>query len=336
LADLDAETAHLISDVRIDLVNLSSQRQLDAELQQVLRSIRYVRQLAAAQRSFSEIQTQYKALNGRWMSTKAKLRKIDNRHLQRSVTRTHEANDRVRELLLLERVIDGNDVLYMATVLKQDVDAIGDQVSLRRLIELPNSTEVFNRMREFYSLSGDFRQSVETKTRLDELLFDFRVLEVAWLDLRETLGPLKSEDTMQHAARVEAAIADLRTALGIETQESNDESLQLAANLSNLAELLHFDMTRFVSRGNQYDAQFRTAATNATGQLRSSTRSLQDGIAGSSSDPQIRQQCQNVASTWTQLQPYVARVNATDRAELIETCQQIAPLVAKLQVLYAY
>ncbi|MCA9264376.1 MAG: hypothetical protein KDA60_11030 [Planctomycetales bacterium] len=336
LSSLAVELDHLLDDIRIELVSASQRPQLNTELRRLSTAIQQMRSGVISSASYTTLQSQYKSFYSQWLPVKAKLRQYDNLHMQRNVNRINELTQHLHESLLLPRVIDGNDVLYMANQLKINVDRVCDQVTLRRLIALPNATDFFTKASEFYVLVDDFRQSVVTKTKLEDLLWDFQVLEVSWQDLFEVLRQFDDPDAAQSVAIIETSVNELRLALGITTAVDRQEAVELAAELSNMTDLLHYDIMRFVGRSNRYSAQYRNQTVSTSKQLREAVHGLSESVSGNASDVQVREQAQRIYGEWNMLQGAIAQIAAADRDEIIRTCQSISPMLAKLQVLYAY
>ena len=150
------------------------------------------------------------------MPLKRELRSVDNRYLQRTIDRISTENDHLHELLLLDPVIDGRDILYMAETLKQNVDTVCEGVSMLQLIQVPNAVNIFGKMKEFYTLCQDFARTVATESDLENVRWDFRELDVSWNELRTALAPMDSPETKQQVAFIDQYVGQLRDALGLQ------------------------------------------------------------------------------------------------------------------------
>ncbi len=285
---------------------------------------------------YEDIVRYYQQLRKAWTPLKRDLRTVDNRYIQRNVDRIVQSNDHLGELLLLPPVIDGRDILYLAEVLKRNVDDIAGQISLKTLIALPNSAEIFSKAREFYALAQGFRQSVAKQTDLDNVRWDFRELDVSWNELRNVLLPLNDPATSQQVAMIDQSVMGLRESLSLDGSVDQNEAIQLALSLDNMTDLLAYDINRFVGQSSQYSASFRNDTMAAATNLRQAARRFYEDVSRNAQESELRQTTRQVASEWARLQQYIARVPANDRAQLVRTVEHIAPAIAKLQVMYAY
>jgi hypothetical protein len=335
LATLNADFDHLSEDVRIDLVQHPQRDQFIQQLHQLQSMVDYMRRAATAGRSHDEIVGRFKQMFTTWLPLKSKLRVIDNRYVQRNLARVAQANDRMHELLWIPQLIDGNEILFLATTLKQNVDHIADQVTLRKLIESPNAKLVFERAKDFYTLCGDFRQTVTTETNLQNLKWDFRELDVSWNDLRAALSHSTDPTTLQHVATVDSTVSELRRGLGERPIFDTNEALQLVESIDSMADLLHFDINRSIANSNRYPQDFRTSMLRSSQTFHRSAHSMHQQVLQQTDDATLRRQSANLASQWNELQGYVSRVSF-DQPETVQNAQQIAQSLAKLQVIYAY
>jgi len=267
---------------------------------------------------------------------KGTIRTVQNRYIQRNVSRITQINDQIHEQLWLPPVIDGQVVLYQATALQQQVQLTGENVTMRQLIEQPNASEIFSKSQEFYGMCNRFKKTVETESKLDSLRWDFRELDVAWTDLKAIMNPLQTNDTIQNVAAIENTVGGLRHALGLNTGVANQtQSYDLAANLGNLSDLLYRDVNRYVGTG-QFSSQFRDESMHFADQFRRSAQKFQASIYQKANAQQLQQESRAIAQQWNQLQTALAKIPYEQRGEVSRSSQGIGPLVAKLQLLYTY
>ena len=335
LATLNADFDHLSEDIRIDLVQHPERDRFIQQLRQLQSMVYYMSNAVTAGRSHDEIVGRFKQMFTTWLPLKGNLRVIDNRYIQRNLARVAQANNRMHELLWIPRVIDGNEILFLATTLKRDVDHIADQVTLRKLIESPNAKLIFEHATDFYTLCGDFRQTVTTETDLQNLKWDFRELDVSWNDLRAALSHSTDPKTLQYVATVDSTVSELRSSLGERPIFDSNETLQLVESIDSMADLLHFDINRSIANSNRYPRDFRTSMLRSSQTFHRSAHSMHQQILQQTNDSTLRRQTANLASQWDELQGYISRASF-DRPETVQNAQQIAQMLAKLQVIYAY
>ena len=331
-SDLDV----LEEDISIDLFGHPEQTEF-AQRVRSLRSTAQQLQLAAENRyPYDYIKSTYQGFFSQWRELKVKLRAINNRYIQRHVSRITTQNENLHKLLWLPPIVDGNEILYLAESLKSNVDHVSDQITLRQLMAVPNAELIFGRAADFYSLCEDFRATVARETEFNNVRWDFRELDVAWNDLRTVLLPLNDPETNQRVALIDQSIMGLRTALGLRSQVDRTEALQTAATLYNMTDLLNYDVIQLVGQSSRYPAQFRNQAIAASNAFRSSVRALYDGVSRQASQDQLRSTVQTLGSDWSRLMQVVNQIPADQRTGIARTVHQISPSVAKLQVMFAY
>ena len=174
---------NLAEDVQIDLYTHPQRDRFATGIQQLRTRSQQLRLAVEYNYPYDAVKRYYEQFHSDWLSIKGELRPINNRYIQRNISRITQIGDRIHELLWLSPVIDGRDILQQAEALQQQVDGIGNTVSLTQVMRLPNAEEFFGRAKEFYELCGTFRQTVATETELENVWWDFRVLDVAWTDL---------------------------------------------------------------------------------------------------------------------------------------------------------
>lgn len=335
-AALGEDLANLGEDVRIDLYTHPNRDQFSNQLNQLRTRAQQLRLATEQNYPYEDIAAYYKQFHESWLSLKGSMRTIQNRYIQRNVSRISQINDQIHEQLWLPPVIDGQDVLYQATALQQQVQVTGDKITMRQLIEQPNAGDIFAKSQEFYGMCNRFKQTVETESNLESLRWDFRELDVAWTDLKAIMNPLQTTETIQNVATIENTVGGLRHALGLDTGAANQtQAYDLAANLGNLSDLLYRDVNRFVG-GGQFSSQFRDESMHFADQFRRSAQKFQTSVYQRANAQQLQQESRALAQQWNDLQNALAKIPYEQRSEVSRSSQQIGPVMAKLQLLYAY
>jgi hypothetical protein len=331
---LSSDLRYLADDIRTDLWNHPDR---DSLTHQVLDLQNRTSQLTAAlqyNHRYAYVKDYYQQFFDKWMATKRRLRTIDNRYVQRNIDRITQSTERLHELLWLPPFVDGGDILYMANTLKANVDSICDDISLTRLIALPNSTNIFAAAREFYAMCDSFRSTVSSAQDFDEVQWDFRELDVAWNDLRNLIVPLDNPTTAQQIAVIDNSIMDLRDVMGQRSSVDTHQIVEVVSTIDNMSDLLYYDLNRYVGQSNRYPASFRSQAVNSAKNLHHVAHTLYESVVQNRGTNMIRQQSQDLVARWNDLQQYLAKIPANDRAQIARTSKQIAPALAKLQVMY--
>jgi len=327
---------NLNEDIRIDLYTHPQRDEFANQLSQLRSRSQQLRLATEYKYPHSELVKYYNQFHDEWLTLKGKMRTIRNRYVQRNINRITDINELIHEQLWLPPVIDGQDILYQATALQQQVQLTGEEITMRQLIEQPNAGDIFSKASEFYGMCNRFRTTVETETQLDGLRWDFRELDVAWSDLKAIMNPLQTTNTTQNVATIENTVGELRHALGLDTSRTNQtQSYELASSLSNMSDLLYHDVNLYLGSG-QFSSQFRNEAVNFSDQFRRSARAFQTSIQQRADTQRLRDESRTLAQQWNDLQNSLAKIPYQQRGQLSRSTQQIAPTVAKLQLLYTY
>ncbi len=333
-AALRADLEHLAEDIQIDLFADPNRVELTNRVRTLQSRAAQLSAAVDANYRYTDVKRYYKQFFEEWMATKRLLRAVDNRYVQRNINRLTQTNQRLHELLWMPPIVDGADILYLADSLKFNVDHICEEISLAKLMTLPNSTSIFNGAQEFYSLCGTFRQNVAKSTELESVRWDFQELDVSWNDLRNLINPLNDPTAAQYIAMIDTSVMELRQSLGQQSSVDPNEMLQLVSNLTNMTDLLYYDLNRYVGQSNRYPANFRSQAVNSSNNLQKIAKALYQSVIDRRSDGQIRQQTNDLSAQWNDLQQFLAKVPESDRAQIARSAQQIGPALAKLQIMY--
>jgi uncharacterized phage infection (PIP) family protein YhgE len=334
LAALTSDLDHLTEDIHLDLY---AHPQRDTWINAV-RDLRtradQLRSLVANQYSYQDVIRYYKQFNDAWLSAKRELRSVDNRYVQRNLNRITQTTDRLNAVLWLPPVIDGRDILYLAELLQRNVETVSEQISLQQLLALENANEVFKRARDFYVYSQEFRNTVSRETNLENIRWDFKSLDTAWFDLKALLTPVQDPRTVQKMALVEGALSELRTGLGLQPTFDQAQLGELASELDNMADLLAYDVQRLVGPSNRYPPQVRDEALSASVNLQRTARKLHQVVRQNATLTRLQQLVQQMNREWQRLQTVLVQLTPEDRSRIARSFQEIAPAMAKLQVLY--
>jgi hypothetical protein len=336
MGTLSAETRHLVEDVAFEVPHgkgrgelISQGRQLELQVNQLADAIsRDVR--------YDVIVDAYKDYHTRWRRWASGLRTIDSRYVMRGVRRVDLTNDQIHELLWIPQVIDRQQIVHRAKALAGDVDQILIATSVRDLLGLPNAADVLSTARELAGLCEGFAQSAAGRSDLDDLLWDYRVLDVEWQTLQGHFKAINNIDLQQRLAAADQTAAALRESLGIRPISDFREAVRLAASVDNLADILQRDARHRMGMSARYSPQFRKLLIDSTSQFHDAAHEFHDSVVRHADDSRLRSQCAGLARLWEQMGGHFAKCTPEDRSVLRDTCHRIAPALAKLQVLYAY
>ena len=175
-----------------------------------------------------DIAAYFKLLLNAWQPLKNSLRTATSPHILRSLQQITRTCDTLQELLWITPTNDKSDIRYQADTLMRDVDAVSESISLKGLVLLPNANKIFAASNEFYTLCADFQKSAhEQDTDLESLRWDFRMLDVAWIDLKAMLAPLNSPDAVPRVTVIDNSVAELRKVIGLQPTTNYEQTVEL-------------------------------------------------------------------------------------------------------------
>jgi len=336
LAGLDSGLSHLMQDIRLDLANDPRQNGFMNAVFQLQSRVKRVGDAVDLNRPHNELVGDYKRFRDAWLPVQARFRVIVNQYIQRNVTRINDANNRVQELLWMSPAIDGNEILYLARVLRSNVNQFSDGVTLTQLLAIPDVSLIIPAAQEFYGLTSAFEESVISKTDLQELIRDYRKLESAWNTVETHVVSLNSPDIANQLAGIDNSLSELRAAMGMRPAIDYQQTVELVNELDYNSNELRYDLRRNVGQSPNYTRQFRDGAVNAAQQFQRSTHALYDSVVGRQGEEPIRQQFANLEEDWNSLRGFISQINPRDRDPFMQSYQNIVNQVARLKVLYTY
>ena len=333
---MEEHLKRLAEDARYDLNRNPRRNVILTAVRQLQDRARHLRMLVDGPYKYREIADQYGQFQAAWRPMKNELRATSSQNILRSLGQIHQTNAHLQELLWITQTTDQDDIRYQAEALMQSVDAVGESISLKGLLQLPQHDIIFSSASEFYSLCLDFQEASRTEADMESMRWDFRVLDVAWNELKEQLAVLDSPDVAPRATVIDNAVVQLRATIGLEPTTNYQETAKLVETLDNLSDLFYRDIHRTIGQSASYSAQFRSGALSASRTFHQTAHALSDSLGHNISPETLQENCSQLANHWRQLQQYLSQSTPGDQTQLYNTFQTIAPAVAKLQVMHSY
>ena len=148
--------SHLVDDIQHAYPRTRVGRSLVAETTRVQQFALLLKSEIARGASYDEVVKSLHHFHEPWRTLAAKVRRLDDHHLQRLVHHIDHSSRIIHELLWLTEAIDYGQLAYLAKALEHDVDVLFDTVSLNVLLELPAGRNVLPIAGEFYGLCENF------------------------------------------------------------------------------------------------------------------------------------------------------------------------------------
>jgi hypothetical protein len=327
---------NLQEDVGIDLRDrndrdaiLSEGRTMQVQMEQVAAAVS-----RGAPRA--DVVARYQQGYAQWQQFAAKIGSVESESVARNIHRIDQINGQMHELLWLEQSVDRGTLKHLASYLERGVDKLFRFVPVSVLLSTQDPEQGITTAREFRELCRSLSKSSGSNAGMDDLQWDFRLLQVEWQQVRELVGPLGIAGMPQLIARVDWSIEALRESLQIEAVLDRRTIAHLSASIDELSVSLDRDLRRQVGTSRHYSPQLRSQLLAQSHAFHEAAHGLNENVSRGAQPAQLKQYSNGVAENWRQLAPLLSQLNESDRFALGQTYQQVVPQVAKIQILLAY
>lgn len=336
--DLWAKT----NDLALDLRNLIEdvQAELGArEAQSFLLSLSRARQQVLNISSMLEqsnvdtemVRNEYKRFQTIWYPERVKLQEYDSRYFERSLRRITQTDGEIHQLLLLPTKVDNQQLLYLTSALKKDIDEFFDRTSLKLLMHMPRADRVAVVASEFYGVCEHFFDEVNSNTKYDQLVDSFRYIESAQRDFSDVFYDMESDDALAALHQIEMTIQALSAALQVERDDFDRQAaVDLASNVETMTDQLEWVAKRWFSQDRQ---SFATACLQDIAKMKQQTAKLNQDLVRGAPLSQLRTQSEQLYDTWRTVYNYLVKCQTSDRTNLGRLSSRITPALVELRTL---
>jgi len=333
---LVANVNNLLEDVDVDVADRQRRDALLMEGHTIrVEMDRLAEQLGRAA-PHDQVVSQYREAYKLWRLFAGKTRPLASESMARSIFRVDRLNREIHERLWLPIVVDRAEVTYLAGELRARVDRFCAEVSLEAILSTSRPDEAAAAVGELRDLTKGLSQSASGNASLEDLLWDFRLVEVQWDETRQSLQPADATAPTQHLAAIDDALSALRESMQIRPVVDRQAVVTLAAATDEWADYLNRYLRQTAGRSARYSQQFRSQLLDRSGAFHSAAHKLHEALVRDVHDDRLRQHCTSAAISWNQLAESLGKLQPADRAGCAEASEQIAPALAELQVLVAY
>jgi hypothetical protein len=276
----------------------------------------------------------YKAVVDQWNTLAGNLRAVNDRYMWNNMRRIGEIQRDIQKQLWIKPEVDRRELRHLARLLDEQFDRFCAGVSLKELMTLPNAGEAFDYVQEFQTTCHRFSASAAGNAGIGDLTYDYRVLQAEWDSVHRHCNPLRNVGTRRQLADVRLIVDALRESLGVRPVVDYHEAEALASALCGYSGQLENDVQNSVARAPQYPPQFRRDLMTAVQSFHKTAHELQECVVNQAPDDQIRQHCRDLEQGFGQIRGYAARLIGPDKVRYAQTGSQIAPALAKLQIVF--
>jgi hypothetical protein len=277
----------------------------------------------------------YQRFRGDWSALAAALRPVENHYVQRTVRRVWRTDRVIHELLWIPYETDPGHVVFMAQILRGNIDALYDTVSLEDLIDLPPARQVLPTASEFYGLCEYFILCAEDEDSLEDLANAYWDLDAAWPGFLACFDSAQSTHVQQTLAEIEQSMSALRQLLGIPPAVDWELAQQRSSRLEYLAHELERSLESTKQSSSKYPSHVRSRIASAATKSQSfctSCRSLNSKIVAKTNPKQLGPACTDVAQAWSSLQKGMITVFREE--DVLRSTGEIARTLVELQTTF--
>lgn len=289
---------------------------------------------AVNQGSYDALVSKTKSLQSSWKAFSNSMREIESERLQRDILEVEETVREMSELLSIQVEIDRNVVLRLSQSIEHEFDVFLETVTLLQLLEVQRPQELIAKADEFHHAAHEFAHAVETTQQIDEIAWDFQILEVQWNEFIRLAQSLPQATSQRHLQLIQQSLDVLKHSLHMQPELDRRELHTLTASIDNLSDQLAADGERFVVGSGTYQPNFRRKFKQELHEFHEAAHHLHDALVQFETDRQIQQDAKQVISRWNTVKQSVSQLRQQEQQRLLQTIAQIEPGLVKLQVLF--
>jgi len=330
LASLSVDFENLLEEIDFDIGDSDDRRELLIEGRKAQQQVQHMSLLIRDEADYETIKGEYQRFSGIWSPMMTKLQKYDNRYIERSLRRISESDRSIHELLWLPHEIDRQQLVYLTSLLKKDVDEFFARTPLKLLISLPNPEYVLSTADAFYGVCENFTDIVNRNGSREDMVDAFRYIEESQQEFITMFKPIRSQAALNVLNAIDQHVHDLRGGLVLEEQFDRRKAIELGASLQNLSEHLHMDTKLWLSHVQVPYEQQAEDATARFSQL--AARFHQQALSGSNAQ-QLQTISNDLYEQWRSVHSYISRSTNEDRAHLARLAAHIGPTLVEVRTL---
>jgi hypothetical protein len=226
---LVTNVSNLLEDVDVDVANRQRRDALLMEGHTIRIEMNRLAEQLGRGASHDEVVSQYRRTYQLWRVFAAKARPLASESMARCIFRVDRLNREIHERLWLPIVVDRAEVTHLAGELRSRVDRFCAEVSLEAVLNTPHPDGTTAAVGELRSRCRGLSQSASGNASLEDLLWDFRLVQVQWEETQGLLEPADATAPAQHLAAIDDALGALRESMQIRPVVDRQAVVSLAA-----------------------------------------------------------------------------------------------------------
>ncbi len=332
--DLAQDLRNLIEDVQVELGTRAAQPfvlSLNRGRQQVLNIASILEETGV---SAEEVIEEYKQFQALWYPERVKLQQYDNRYFERSLRRITQTDGEIHQLLLLPTKVDSQQLLYLTSALRKDIDEFFDRTSLRLLMNLPRAERVAGVASEFYGVCEHFIDEVNTGAKYDQLVDSFRYIEDAQRNFSDVFYNIDSDEALAALHQIEQTIEALSASLQVQRDDFDHRAaIELVSKVETEIDQLEWVAKRWLTADRQ---SFGNACLQEIASMKKQTSALNQELVRGATADQLHGRTEQLYDTWRTVYNYLVKCQTAERQSLGRISSRITPTLVELRTLMAH
>ena len=328
---VSVDLRNLVEDIRVELEDTG---QLDPLLllgRKVQKEANHLSHSIADGADYKTIVREFKHLKANWSPLAAKLEPFENQLVERDIRRIHRANHALHKLLWIPEEADWQELSSLTRMLTRDVRSLYDELSLNRLIEMPNSREVFQTASAHSDACKRLEDAIARKMTPKELAARFDPVRKSWLAFANDMVRFKGTKTWASMKDINVTVASLQTALHVEPGFDREVIAESIATMESLSDHLRYDMKTWLDRREYSRSSYRTQYLREVKEFSQDTHAFHEAIVNGADVKQLRQRSAELYGQWRKMTRYFPQCRSPERKHLMETSRKMTASLVQLQ-----
>lgn len=332
---LSAEFRHLLEDVSYEMHhNNAKRRELLLKGRDLMTRLRESTALID-RGSYESIVEAWVTGQGGWRSYAAELRRLGNDRILRGVNRVEQTGRQINAALWLPVPLDRDYIRNVVSSIEVDLDRLSNAVTLKDMLTCQNPNAYLRTIREFQSACQTFSQSISRASSVEELVWDYRIFNVAWDEVVSQNRMFENPAVQRHLRTGSQSMAMLEQTFGTGLELCPDEVQQVIAEMGDLCNRTIQWVNRNISGAAHYSPQMQNDIRREVVGMQVSLHKLHTNFVGRQSNQVGLQELQAATRHWNQLKSLMNQCRDADKRAFREIRGELEPLFVKMQVVYS-
>lgn len=328
---LESAISNLVQELELDRGNGDDVMQLIYDARKLDQQASLLQSRVFDQYTYTDIVNDYSRFSQMWRNLVPRLRRLNNRYIERSVANVVLSDTRLHDLLWLEHQTSRENLKMIAESLSRDVDEFFNRVPLRLLLHFKNVASILQTADDFYGTVQNLQDCIERNESDQEIRECYRHVEDYGTQFVRAFEPLRSSSGRVVLREIEDGMLALRNELNIAgTVDAVDvrSLIQTAARLEVLADHLEMDVTQWL---NYERPSFATQAAQASDRFVQQAQRLHRSLQSRPTAAELKREVENLYVEFERIYGYLGRCRTEDRAHLKSIAYEIGAELNKIR-----